>query len=120
MLETWLYADLRQMPSVKQLTGRVFSQDESANKIGVRVTENGEPVTLSGTVKAYVIKQDGTTLDITGTASENEAYVILPATAYTVVGEIGVFIRIETEDQTVTLGGVEGYVYPSIIGQSIT
>lgn len=113
-------SDLTRLPIVKQLNGNVFSQDSSANKVVVRVTNNGIPVNLSGTVKAFVKKQDGTTLDITGTINGNEAYVVLPSSAYNVVGMLGVYVRIETSDQTITLGGIEGRVYPSIIGQTIT
>ena len=120
MFEYWIDSDLTRLPIVKQLNGNVFSQDSGANKIGVRVTENGEPVTLSGTVKAFIKKPDGETLDVTGTASGNEAYVVLPSSAYNVVGMLGVYVRIETSDQTITLGGIEGRVYPSIIGQTIT
>ena len=120
MFEYWIDTELHRLPIVKRLDGQAFSQDSGANKIGVRVTENGEPVTLSGTVKAFIKKPDGETLDVTGTASGNEAYVVLPSGAYSEVGMIGIYIRLETEDQTITLGGVEGYVYPSIIGQTIT
>ena len=113
MFEIWNDTDLTRLASVKPVSGRVFSQDSSANKIGVNVYDGGEPVTLSGTVKANIIKANGETITVTGNKSGNQAWVVLPADAYTVVGKIGIYLRIEDGTQVITLGGVEGYVYRS-------
>lgn len=43
----------------------------------------------------------------------NKIGVILPAAAYTAVGQIGVYLKLITENETTTLGGVEGYVNKS-------
>ena len=106
-------ADLKRLPIVKRLPGNVFSKDVGANQVRVVVTDNGESVTLSGTVKAYVKLPDGTTLNLTGSKSGNVARVVLPADAYEQVGMIGVYLRIENSGQKITLGGVEGYCYKS-------
>lgn len=112
MFEYWLQTDLQRLPTVKPL-GNVFSQDSGANKIGVIVTDGGEAAELSGTIRANVVKPDGSTIQVTGEASGNRAWVILPAAAYTAVGQIGVYLKLITENETTTLGGVEGYVNKS-------
>ena len=111
MFEFWQATDLKNLPEVKHLGGQVFSQDSGANKIGVEVTDNGEPVTLTGSIRANVIRADGTTLEITGEKSGNRAWVILPAEAYAVPGHIGIFIKRISGEEISTLGGVESYVY---------
>lgn len=113
MFEYWLDTDLQKLPQVRQLEGRVFSQDSGANKIGAVVKDGGEDATLSGSVSASIIKPDGTTVSVSGSMSGNRAWVVLPDSAYTVVGKIGVFLKLTNGTDVTTLGGVEAYVYPS-------
>lgn len=112
MIEYWLNADI---PTVTEMTGRFFSQDDDANLIGVVAKED-----LPQTIKANVIKPDGTTIEVVGESSGKRAWVVLPDDAYDTVGNIGVFIRAEKDGDVITLGGVEGYVYPSTTGSEIT
>lgn len=120
MFEYWMDVDLERLPAVERVRGRVFTADNGANLIGVRVTDDGEPVTISGTVKANIVKPDGTTIEMTGSKSENGAYVILPESAYTLAGRIGIYLRIEDNGQVITLGGAEGYVHPSKTATTIS
>lgn len=105
--ETWLDTDLTVLPHVVALPDDTFTADAQANKVGVRVTKAGQPVTVSGTVKGYVIKPDGTTITVTGSKSGNAAYVILPATAYTEPGKIMVIIKSLDGETVTTLGACE-------------
>ena len=113
MFEYWLETELTNFPPVERIRGQVFSQDSGANKIGVRVTKNGLPVTLTGSVKAWVIKPDGSTIEIDGSKSNNTAWVVLSSSAYSVVGNIKVAIRLINDSQVTTLGVVEAHVYQS-------
>ena len=106
-------ADLTRLPTVKRLPGTVFTNDVGANQVQVAVTKNGQSVTLSGTVKAYVKRPDGTTINITGSKSGNVARVVLTDDSYEQNGMIGVYLRIEKSGQKITLGGIEGYCYKS-------
>ena len=106
-------------PTIKSLNGQAFSHDDDANKVIVSVTSNGVPVTLSGNVKAFIKKVDGTITVNGGIQNTNEAYVVLPDDAY-VVGKIGVYLRIEKDDAKITFGGIEGYVIPSRLGNLIS
>lgn len=114
MFEYWIKSDLQHLPVVEDLCGTVFSQDNVANKIGVIVTDGGNAVSLSGTVRAWIIRGDGTTITVDGSKSGNMAWVTLPATAYAVTGRIGIYIKLLVGNDVVTLGGIESYVYKSL------
>lgn len=111
MFETWLSCDLTEGVLVVPLAGNVFSQDKLANKIGVKVFNNGEPASLSGTVQGSIIRADETTVVCEGTISGNTAYIILPETAYACVGAIQITIRIINGNEKTTIGACCGYVH---------
>jgi len=81
-IETWYNQDLQQPVKVHYLDGSLFSHNSNGNRIGVHVFNNGEPVTLSGTVSGYVVTADGSTVPCTGTRSGNSASILIPAAAY--------------------------------------
>ena len=114
MIESWVDCDLKKPVQIKCLTGNFFSLDNDGNLIGVKVFDNGEPVTLSGTVSANVIRADGTTVAIaSGTLSGNKASVILPQAAYAVRGNISIAIKLTHSGTVTTLACVVGIVYPT-------
>ena len=112
--ELWFDTDLSQPQKVHAVQGNVFSQDRLANKIGVRVKNNGTDVNLSGTVTGYIIRADDTTVTVSGTRSGNTAYVILPEAAYAVVGQIQVSIQLTDGNAKTTLCACTGYVHRSM------
>lgn len=117
--EVWLFADLKEPQHITPMAGNVFSQDERANKIGVKVTDDGEPVELSGTVQGSIIRADGVTIVVEGTISGNEAYIVLPDVAYAVVGEIQISIRLINGTEKTTLAACRGYVHRTTTGAVI-
>lgn len=112
-IETWYSQELTEPVQVKYLDGNVFSQDNYGNKIGVVVTKNGFPFALTGTVSGSVIRADGKTVAVSGYASENSAYIILPAAAYYVPGIISIVIKLTTDNVITTLCAVVANVYQS-------
>lgn len=82
VIETWLEQDLQSPVKVRYIDGSLFSNNGNGNRIGVRVFNNGDPVTLTGTVSGYVIVADGSTVPCTGSRSENEASILIPPAAY--------------------------------------
>lgn len=109
VIETWLKCDLKSMVHVRRLEGNIFSQDNLGNLIGVKIYENGEPAEVEGGVTGYVIRNDGETVLVTGELEENRASIILPASAYAIVGPVSIVIKVGTT----TVGACTGYVYRS-------
>lgn len=107
VFETWLKNDLKKPVKVKQLEGNLFSADNGGNLIGVEVMNNGQAASLSGGVIGYIIRADGKTVVINGSLSGNRATITLPASAYVVVGQISIAIKVGTT----TVGACTGYVY---------
>lgn len=110
--ETWIKNDLAKPINVVQLQGVMFNLDNLANKIGVELEYNGQPAALEGTIAGYVIRNDGTTLNLTtNTGKEgNKAWVILPQEAYTVEGPISIVIKLVYNSAETTIGACAGYV----------
>lgn len=107
VFETVLKSDLKKPVIVQQLPGNVFSGDNGGNKITVEITDNGSAASLSGSVVGYILREDNQTVIINGSISGNMASIVLPASAYTVIGRISIVIKIgET-----TVGACTSYVY---------
>ena len=107
IFETVLKSDLKKPVHVKQLSGNLFSGDNQGNKITVEVLDNGSPATLSGGVTGYIIRPDNATLTVTGSISGNKASIVLPASAYMVVGDVSIVVKVGTT----TVGACTSYVY---------
>jgi hypothetical protein len=107
VFETILQSDLQKMVNVKQLTGNLFSADNGGNKITVEILDGGAPATVSGSVYGYAIREDGKTVVIEGTLSGNKASIVLPASAYAVIGKLNIVIKVGTA----TVGACQAYVY---------
>lgn len=119
MIETWYTQDLQNPVQVHHLHGNVFSQDNQGNLIGVNVMDDGDPATLSGTVSGNVIRSDGATVAVTGVLTGNQAYIILPQTAYAVPGVVSIVIKLTGGGSTTTLCAVVAQVYLSATGTMV-
>lgn len=102
-------------------TGRVYRTfinhplgegDAGADKFGVRVFRDGQPVSLAGaSVVGYFIRADGVTEEITsGSVSGNKAVVTLPTACYAVEGNFQLSIVLTGGGVTGTLRIVDGTV----------
>ena len=111
MFEQWVDVDTSRLPDVNRMGGYLFSSDAGANKFGVKVTNNGTSVTLTGTVKGYIIKPDKTTIEVNGDKSGNTAWIILPSSAYAVSGKVTISIKLINGSDITTLCAVNGYIY---------
>lgn len=109
VFETWLKSDLQKAVQVKSIQGNLFSADNAGNLIGVVITNGGSPAEITGNVTAYVIRADGATVVVEGSLSGNRASVTLPASAYAVVGQASIVIKVGTT----TVGACTIYVYRS-------
>lgn len=107
VFETWLRSDLKRPMRVVELSGNLFSADNGGNLIGVEVLDGGQAASLSGNVYGYVIRADGGTVLIDGTLSGNRASIVLPASAYVVIGQVSIVIKVGA----VTVGACVAQVY---------
>ena len=85
--------------------------DEAGNRYGLRLMNNGEPVSMSGaSCIGYFIRSDGETLVINGTVSNGVAYVELPAAAYAKEGQFSLAIKVTGTGFANTMRIVDGTV----------
>lgn len=110
LIETWLNCDTTKLVTVKALDGNVFNADNEGNLLGVYVSKKGQPVELSGSVMGYVIRPDGGTVTVPGSLSENRAWIVLPQSAYAVIGQISIAIRLVNGTEKTVLAACTGYV----------
>ena len=91
--------------------------DDSADKIGVRIMSDGEPVDMTGaSCVGYFIRSDGVTLVINGGTENGSAYVILPAAAYAKEGNFTLAIKVSGSGFSDTLRIVDGTVVNTTSG----
>lgn len=101
--------------------GRIFrsfmnhsigSGDDMADRFGVRVFRDGEPVNIGGNCAGYFVRNttSETVVIDDGVVSGNEAYVTLPEACYAVEGSFSLAIKVSTDDETATLRIVDGVV----------
>ena len=63
------------------------------------------------TIRAWIKRSNKTTVQAAGQKSGNQAWVVLPATAYAVPGHVGIYIKLLSGNDVITLGGFETNVY---------
>lgn len=109
IFDTWLLTDLQRPLTVALLPGSLFTGDDRANRINVRVYDGGQAASLAGTVTAYLIRSDDSTLIITGTLAGDTASITLPEAAYICPGPLDIVIKL-TGQHTATIGACRAYV----------
>lgn len=112
-IESWFGQDLSNAVKVQYITGNVFSMDNLGNRVGVYVYKDGAPYSLAGTISGNIIRADGGTVAVTGSLSENRAWIDLPQSCYTVPGRISIVIKNTADSVVTTLCAVVANVYQS-------
>lgn len=93
------------------LNHTIGAGDEKANRFGVRVFRDKQPVILTGTCIGLFRRADNETVPIShGVISGNVAYVTLPKECYVVEGVFSLAIKVTATDNTITLRIVDGMV----------
>lgn len=122
--ETWLKTDLKRPIIVQPLRGLLFSADNQGDKVGFEVYSDGAPVTLSGVITGYIIKNNGETVVVSGSFDGNRAWIVCPANAYDAIGPIYIAIKSRasaaTNAITTTLGMCTTYVQRTATGDIVT
>ena len=109
-IETWVDCNLENLANIHFMSGVLFSQDNKGNLVGVNVLKNKQPQTIYGTVVGLCILANGSSISVDGAISGNKAYIILPATAYTVPGQITIIIKLLYDGTITTLAAINSNV----------
>jgi len=114
---TWLDCYLNQPVKVRYLQGNLFTSDNNAHKVGVKVYSSADtPASLSGTVSADIVRSDGVTITQSGTLSGNQCSVTIPAAAYAVPGTVVISIKLTDNSVVTTLGVFACEIYDATQG----
>lgn len=109
-IETWFEQDLMKPVQVRNL-GNVFNQDKNGNLIGVKLKKDGEDYEIPySSVNGYCVLADGSTVPVLGGYTGNKAYVILPQSAYGIIGPIAISIKLNHDDAITTICACTGMV----------
>ena len=84
--------DLMKPSAPRQLRQMVCEGDAKGNRVGANVYSDGIPVSLGGQCVGKVVRADGTTVQLTGTVSGNQAYVVLDQSSCAIEGQIQVAV----------------------------
>lgn len=114
----------------KHRLGRLFAaSDKLAHTINVTVLQDGVAADLSGqSILAYFIRQDESTVTITGTITDNVATVTLPSSCYVMPGYFSLIIKAEGNvstaifwaDGNITRSATDSIVDPEHIVPSLS
>ena len=78
--------------------------DKKAHTIRLYVYSYGVPVSMDGvTVSAYFLRNDGETVLVSGTASDNEVVVTLAQECYAYEGDLTASVKVTSGETTLTL-----------------
>lgn len=108
--------------SIQVNAGKLLGEDDKqGDKIGVIIRENGADVSLSGFSCVGLFNRigRGETVNITGTVSGSEAYVILPQACYAYEGAFDLVLKMSNGTDTSTVRIVRGTVVNTQMGIQI-
>lgn len=93
--------------------------DKAADTFAAQITKAGSSFSLTGAViKGYLVRADGQTVYLTGSASGNTASVTLSAACYAVPGPYVLALKVETSDDNLgTVLMVDGSVLATQTGE---
>lgn len=94
--ERWFDQDLSYKLETRHTQSISFSEDNLSVLLGVRLYENGAPVSVSGSVVCYAIRNDGNTVVFSGSLSSNQAYAVLPKSCFVSPGPLAVMLQLVT------------------------
>lgn len=93
------------------LPGSLFTTEAKAHQFLIACTQNGAPVTLSGTVSAKFIREaNNTTILMSGSISGGKASLILPADCYNISGRFDLTIFVTSNNVTTCIYSATGSV----------
>ena len=124
VIENRFACDLSKPVQAQALKGNVFSLDNLGSRLSVLIYDNGVPATISGSVTANCILQDGSTVNINGSlTTENggsKAYVDVPQSCLLIPGLLKIAIKCTSSSVITTLAAIVANVYMTKTDNVIT
>lgn len=111
--------DLQKPTAPQPLRATVGEGDANGLRVGARVASNGQYIALGGSCVGKVIRADGATVQLTGTISGNQAYVVLDQTSCAVEGPIQVAVCWVSGSNVTTLLVAYGTIVNTQTGNAI-
>lgn len=111
--------DLMKPSAPRQLRQMVCEGDAKGNRVGANVYSDGSPVSLGGQCVGKVVRADGTTVQLTGTVSGNQAYVVLDQASCAIEGPVQVAVCWVSGTNITTLVVAYGAVINTQTGTAI-
>lgn len=106
--------------AVEYLTGTAFSGENGAHTFRITGKDaEGQPVAVSGTVLAKILRADNITVDVSGSVVDGVAEVTLVGDCYNVPGRTSLVIFLSDGTNTVTLYAAIFNVFRSTSGEEI-
>lgn len=92
------------------IANEVFSRDNLANRLEIKLTKDHVSQAIDGTIQAYAKRVDGTTVNFVGTIVNDTAIVELPIEAYAKVGPLYIAVDNTVGDVVTTIAFCETFV----------
>lgn len=86
-----------------------YRGDDRSHKITVKVNRDGVPQALSGSIKGYAHRDNGTVLTIDGSIVDGNAQLILRKEVYEVQGQTEVIIKNKNGNIETTIADLRAY-----------
>lgn len=123
-IESYFNCDLKKAVQVQVLSGNVFSMDNNGNRICVRIFNDGEKATVTGSVSGRCILADGSTVNVSGgltTANgQSVAYVDIPQGCLLIPGTLKITVQLTDSGVITTLAAILTTVYQTKTDNVIT
>lgn len=107
---TTIRTDLNQPLGQYTIGGKMFTQDNKANRINVELYKGNAHVEANGEITGIVKRNDGKAVAFMGGIENGNAYIVLPETAYAVEGPIDILVRETVDDVKTVIAVCKAYV----------
>lgn len=104
---------------VDSLNGVMFTTEAEAHQFVVRCEQEGQELTLAGTITAKFVRADGNTVELIGSISDGAAVVTLAQDCYNVQGRFQLAIFNTVGDTKLCIYACVGYIQKAQAGNLI-
>ena len=107
---TLIRTDLDRTVTQYRFSGKMFTQDNKANRIDVELYKNNVKIEAEGTVVGIAKRNDNKAIAFPGGIENGMPYIELPEAAYDVEGPLSILIRLTDGEEKTVIGVCDAYV----------